>query len=181
MFSCLHFSFFCISGEGGRRMYSRGKGVGTLTLFHTTKICDFFYPISNLDHCSQKEKWKKTYSTPDPVPEREKKNIQYFWPKRLKTIPILTISSQKPYYLGGGLFTPKIGEIMRSLCGREPIMLGRWNLLMIICLSVTYHDHQFPGCRLVVFAVFAFLCAICCSSSVFSFCSLLVQLFVSFS
>ena len=135
MFSCWHFSFFCISGEGGRRMYSRGKGVGTLTLFHTTKICDFFYPISNLDHCSQKEKWKKTYSTPDPVPEREKKNIQYFWPKRLKTIPILTISSQKPYYLGGGLFTPKIGEIMRSLCGREPIMLGRWNLLMIICLS----------------------------------------------
>ena len=136
MFSCLHFSFFCISGEGGRGMYSRGKGVGTLTLFHTTKICDFFYPISNLDHCSQKEKWKKTYSTPDPVPEKEKKETYSISElSDLKPFPILTISSQKPYYLGGGLSTPKIGEIMRSLCGREPIMLGRWNLLMIICLS----------------------------------------------
>ena len=136
MFSCLHFSFFCILGEGGRRMYSRGKGVGTLTLFHTTKICDFSYPISNLDHCSQKEKWKKTYTQlQTPVPDKQKKKRTVFWPKRLKTIPILTISSQKPYYLGGSLFTPKIGEIMRSLCGREPIMLGQWNLLMIICLS----------------------------------------------
>ena len=109
---------------------------------------------------------------------KRKKNIQYFWPKRLKTIPILTISSQKPYYLGF-VYTKNRRNHAESVWERtnyaRSVESINDNLL------VTYHDHQFPGCRLVVFAVFAFLCAICCSSSVFSFCSLLVQLFVSFS
>ena len=137
MFSCLHFSSFCISGEGGGgEDVLQGWGCWYAHSISHNKNMWFSYPISTLDHCSQKEKWKKTYTQlQTPVPDKQKKKRTVFWPKRLKTIPILTISSQKPYYLGGSLFTPKIGEIMRSLCGREPIMLGQWNLLMIICLS----------------------------------------------
>ena len=72
-------------------MYSRGKGVGTLTLFHTTKICDFSYPISNLDAVLKKRNEKRLTQLQTPVPEKEKKKtysisdlsdwkLSRFWP-----------------------------------------------------------------------------------------------------
>ena len=134
MFTLVFLLYLRRAGGGGE--CTPGVRVWVRSLCFTRPKCVIFPTLFLIWTTVLKKRNEKRLTQLQTLYQRKrKKNMQYFWPKRLKTIPILTISSQKPYYLGGGLFTPKIGEIMRSLCGREPIMLGRWNLLMIICLS----------------------------------------------
>lgn len=134
MFTLFFLLYLRGGGGGGRGGCTPGVRVWVRLLYFTRQKYVIF-PTLFLTWTTvlKKRNEKRLTQLQTAVPEKQKKKIQYFWPKRLKTTPILPISSQKPYYLGGSLFTPKIGEIMRSLCGREPIMLGRWNLLMIIC------------------------------------------------
>ena len=60
-------------------MYSRGEGVGTLTLFHTTKICDFptlFLPWTTV---LKKRNEKRLILNSRPLYQtNRKKNVQYF-------------------------------------------------------------------------------------------------------